>query len=285
MYIWLFSSILYYELYIRSWQYIQRGIFNNQPDPKVQMVIQLYIELHVPPSDQCTAGYSAVYSTTSQIRMYSCLFKSVLKYQPKPNVQLVIQQYFHLRTVYSQLAVYSAIYSITSQIQMYSWLFNSLLNYQPAINVQLVIQQYIQLPDRFECTAGYSAVYLTTSQILMYSWLFNTTLNYQPAPNVQLVIQQYIQLPDRFECTAGYSAVYLTTSQIRMYSWLFNTTLNYQPAPNVRAVYSITSQIRIYLIYVFFFYPWQYIQQYIQLLARLECTAGHSTVYWTTNLK
>ena len=81
-------------------------------------IIQQYIEL--PAGYSKLAVYSAVYSITSQVRMYSCKFNSTLNYQPVPKVQLVIQQYIELPAVNIQLAVYSAVYSITSQIRTYS---------------------------------------------------------------------------------------------------------------------------------------------------------------------
>ena len=78
------------------------------------------------------------------------------------------------------------------------------------------------------------------SCILIPSSIFNSIFNYQPGSNVQLVIQQYIELPatgqvanvklvsqQYIELPAGYlklavhaySAVYSITSQVRMYSW------------------------------------------------------------------
>ena len=86
--------------------------------PNVQLVIQQYIEL--PAGDSQLAVYSAEYSITSQVRLYSWEFNSILNHQPVLYVQLVIQQYIELPAGYSQLAVYSAVSSITSQIQMYS---------------------------------------------------------------------------------------------------------------------------------------------------------------------
>ena len=85
----------------------------------VQLDIQQYINL--PAVNIQLAVYSAVYSITSQIRMYSYLFNCILNYQPVPNTQLVIQQYIELPAVNIQLAVYSAVYSITSQVRMYGW--------------------------------------------------------------------------------------------------------------------------------------------------------------------
>ena len=73
---WLFNSILNYQpesnLQLIIQQYSQL--------PAVQLVIQQYIEL--PTRAQCTSGYSAVYSITSQIRIHSLLFNSILNYQP-----------------------------------------------------------------------------------------------------------------------------------------------------------------------------------------------------------
>ena len=110
------------------------SILNYQPEPNVQLLIQKYIQL--PAVYPTPAVYTAVFSTTSQIRMYSWLFSSLLNYQPEPNVQLVIQLYIHLSAVYSQPVVY---------------------------------QQYVLLPARAQLTAGYSALGLITNQSRVYS--------------------------------------------------------------------------------------------------------------------
>ena len=90
MYSWLICSIL-----------------NYQPENNLQQVIQQYAQLptralfssgysadfELPYRVQCTVGYSAVCSITSQSSMYSWLFSSIFNEMPEPNAQRVIQQY------------------------------------------------------------------------------------------------------------------------------------------------------------------------------------------------
>ena len=119
---WLFKSIrTTSQSPMYSWLFGR--IFNNNPDSKVQLVIQQYIELQA---------------------ISSWLFDSILNNEPDSNVQLVIHQFIELPTRAYCTDGYSAVFSITSQIPMSSRLFNSIMIYQPQPNIQLIIRQYIQ---------------------------------------------------------------------------------------------------------------------------------------------
>ena len=147
-------------------------------------------------------------------------------------------------------------------------------------NVQLNSQQYIQRPAGYSQLAVYLAVYSITSRVQMYSWQYNSILNYQSLPNVQLVIQQYIELPAGYsQLAAGLEKstrplVFTSSSGCRASEILDDSQCKLIFYPYMSIIFVMQGKCLFWDISR----PGQYIQLYIQLPARFECTAGYSTV-------